>query len=79
MSWGRILVQNHFHRIKNIWNLLCFVNNYCFTLIPGVSDTKENLAAIRAIVGSNPWEALPYNPLAKKKHERLGLSYPDFR
>lgn len=48
-------------------------------LIPGVSDTEENLAAIRAIVGGDPWEALPYNPLAKKKHERLGLPYPDLR
>ena len=48
-------------------------------LIPGITDTEENLAAVHAIVGSDPWERLPYNAMAKKKHERLGLVYPNLR
>ena len=48
-------------------------------LIPGITDTEENLARIEAIVGRDPWERLPYNPMAKAKHARLGLLYPAFR
>ena len=44
-------------------------------LIPGITDTEENLTAIAAIVGSDPWEQLPYHSAARDKHTRLGLSY----
>ena len=44
-------------------------------LIPGITDTEENLAAIGAIVGSDPWECLPYHGAAAAKHARLGLPY----
>ena len=44
-------------------------------LIPGITDTEENLAAIADIVGGDPWERLPYNSAAREKHERLGLKY----
>ena len=44
-------------------------------LIPGITDTEENLAAIADIVGGDPWERLPYNSAAREKHERLGLRY----
>lgn len=44
-------------------------------LIPGITDTEENLAAIAAIVGSDPWEKLPYHSAARDKHARLGLPY----
>lgn len=44
-------------------------------LIPGITDTEENLAAIAAIVEGDPWEKLPYHSAARDKHTRLGLPY----
>ena len=44
-------------------------------LIPGVTDTVENLSALEKIVGNDKWEKLPYNPLAPAKHQRIGLKY----
>ena len=44
-------------------------------LIPGITDTEENLAALAAIVGDDPWEKLPYHSAARDKHKRLGLPY----
>ena len=44
-------------------------------LIPGITDTAENLAAIERLVGNDPWERLPYHGAAESKHTRLGLSY----
>lgn len=37
-------------------------------LIPGITDTEENLRAIAAIVGNDPIELLPYNRLASAKY-----------
>ncbi len=45
-------------------------------LIPGITDTKENLEAIRRLVGELPWEQLPYNALAGAKYALLGMEYP---
>ena len=44
-------------------------------LIPNITDTDENLAALAAIVGNDPWEKLPYHSAAKDKHTRLGLAF----
>ena len=44
-------------------------------LIPGITDTAENLAAIREIVKDDPWETLPYNPLTESKYERIGKEF----
>lgn len=44
-------------------------------LIPGITDTDENLGAIREIVKDSPWQMLPYNPLTPSKYERLGKKY----
>ncbi len=44
-------------------------------LIPGVTDTAENLAAIAAIVGDSPWEKLPYNKLAPAKYKCVGREW----
>ena len=44
-------------------------------LIPGITDTAENLQAIAAIVGDDPWEKLPYNELAGAKYAMLGKTY----
>ena len=47
-------------------------------LIPGVTDTKENLEAIEAIVNGSTWERLPYNELAPVKYKNVGREYdPD--
>ena len=44
-------------------------------LIPGITDTEENLAAIRAFVGEDSWEQLPYNTLAPAKYASVGRKY----
>ena len=45
-------------------------------LIPGITDTKENLAAVRSLAGDLPWEMLPYNELAGAKYSMLGMVFP---
>lgn len=52
----------------------------CFVLrtplIPGITDTKENIDAIKSISGDAPIEFLKYNALAGAKYEMLGMKYP---
>ncbi|MBR2448242.1 MAG: glycyl-radical enzyme activating protein [Clostridia bacterium] len=45
-------------------------------LIKGFTDTKENLDAIKAIIGDSPWEQLPENNVAGAKYKMLGLDFP---
>ncbi len=45
-------------------------------LIPGITDTDENLAAIGAFVGDANVELLPYNALAGAKYASVGRTYP---
>lgn len=44
-------------------------------LIPGITDTKENLMQISDITGESPVELLPYNSLAGSKYGMVGRSY----
>lgn len=44
-------------------------------LIPGITDTKENLSAIKEIIGESDWEQLPYNTMAGAKYKMLGMKY----
>lgn len=44
-------------------------------LIPNITDTKENLAAIKVLIGDSPWEQLPYNQMAGAKYKMLGMEY----
>lgn len=44
-------------------------------LIPGITDSEENLAAIQALIGNSPWEKLPYNVLAGAKYKMLDMEY----
>lgn len=44
-------------------------------LIPGITDTKENLEAIEKIISGSTWEKLPYNSLAGAKYKMLGMEY----
>lgn len=45
-------------------------------LIPKITDTEENLAAIKAIIGGESrWELLPYNTMAGAKYKMLGMKF----
>lgn len=44
-------------------------------LIPGITDTAENLALIKKIIGDSDYEKLPYNALAGAKYKMLGMNY----
>ncbi len=44
-------------------------------LIPNITDTKENLDAIKEIIGDSKWEQLPYNAAAGAKYKMLGFEY----
>lgn len=44
-------------------------------LIPGITDTAENLDAIKRLIGNSNWEQLPYNKMAGAKYKMLGMSY----
>ncbi len=45
-------------------------------LIPGITDTVENLSAIKAIIGDSTWEQIPYNVMAGAKYKMLGFEFP---
>lgn len=44
-------------------------------MIPGITDTQENLAAIAKLTEGYPVEYLKYNDLAGAKYEMLGMKY----
>ena len=44
-------------------------------LIPGITDTEENLRAIAAFVGNEPIELLPYNDLAPAKYAAVHRTF----
>ena len=46
-------------------------------LIPGLTDTAENLEAIGRFIGGSQWEKLPYNKLAGAKYPMLGRTYDE--
>lgn len=45
-------------------------------LIPGITDTDQNLTAIHRLIGNSAWEQLPYNTMAGAKYSMLGMRYP---
>lgn len=63
--------------LKNLDNLRQSKRKFILRtpLIPNITDTDENLAAIREIVKDDAWETLPYNPLTKSKYERIGKPF----
>lgn len=46
-------------------------------LIPGITDTEENLLAVSELVGDDKIELLPYNHLAPAKYESVGRKFTD--
>ena len=63
--------------LKNFEILKCSGIPYLIRtpLIPSITDTEENLLAVTQIIGSSPWEQLPYNAAAGAKYTMLGLDY----
>ncbi len=63
--------------LSNIETLKKSGKNFVFRvpLIPGITDTKENLTAIRALTEGFKVEYLPYNKMAGAKYPMLGMSY----
>lgn len=45
-------------------------------LIPGITDTKENLKAISEIVGEDKVEIMRYNSFAGAKYKMVGMVFP---
>lgn len=45
-------------------------------LIPGITDTEENLTAIKKLVTGFKHELLPYNDFAEAKYQMLDIPYP---
>lgn len=46
-------------------------------LVPGITDTEENLRAISQFIGDEPIELLPYNTLAPAKYAAVGRRFTD--
>lgn len=44
-------------------------------MIKGITDTEENLSAIREIIGDSKWEKIPYNELAGAKYKMLNMEF----
>ncbi len=44
-------------------------------LIPNITDTEENLSAIKELIGDSTWEKLPNNTMAGAKYKSLGMKY----
>lgn len=45
-------------------------------LIEGITDTKENLLAIKKLIGDSNWEKLPENNVAGAKYKMLNMDFP---
>lgn len=44
-------------------------------LIPDITDTADNLDAIKSIIADSNWEKIPYNAAAGAKYKMLGMEY----
>ncbi len=44
-------------------------------LIPGITDTHENLSALAVLAGDSPVELMPYNPYAGAKYPGVGKKF----
>ena len=63
--------------LKNIEWLKCSGKKFVFRIpmIPNITDTEENIAAIKKITDGYNIEFLKYNNLAPAKYEMLGMKY----
>lgn len=44
-------------------------------MVPGITDSHENISKIKEIIGESDWENLPYNALAGAKYKMLGMEF----
>ena len=44
-------------------------------MIPGITDTEENLTAVAEIIGNSNWEKIPFNAAAGAKYKMLGMEF----
>lgn len=44
-------------------------------LIPGITDTPDNLSALASLAADSPVELMPYNPLAGAKYPNVGKQF----
>lgn len=44
-------------------------------IIPGITDTKENLSQVKDLIGDSQWEQLPYNKMAGAKYKMLNMKF----
>ncbi len=63
--------------LRNVEWLKHSGKNFVFRipLIPGITDTEDNLIGLAAIAETHPVELLPYNPMAGAKYPTLGMTY----
>ena len=66
------------HILKNLEILKTSGKSYVIRtpLIPSITDTEENLNAIKEIIGDAEHETLPYNKMAGAIYTTLGKVYP---
>ncbi len=64
--------------LNNVRTVLASQKPHTFRvpLIPGITDTKDNLTAISNLVGDSKVELLEYNPMAPAKYKMLSMDYP---
>ena len=72
-----VLLQLHFTTRQNFKALKNSGKPYLIRtpLIPNITDTKENLSAIKSLIGESNWEQLPYNTMAGAKYKMPGMEY----
>lgn len=81
------LISNNLHRkytgvsndviLKNAEWLKSSGKNFVYRvpLIPGITDTEDNLRAISEFVGNHKTELMPYNEFAGAKYKMVGMKY----
>ena len=67
---NKLILQNL--EILKQSNLPCTIRT---PLIPNITDTKENIDAIKKLIGNSNYELLPYNEFASIKYNSLGIKY----
>lgn len=67
---NKLILQNL--EILEQSNIPCTIRT---PLIPNITDTKENIDAIKKLIGNLNYELLPYNEFAPIKYNSLGIKY----
>ncbi len=68
---GNEKILNHFEILKSSGKPYLIRT----PLIPGITDTEENLEKIKELIGNSNWEKIPYNVMAGAKYKMLGKRF----